>query len=141
MRGTNIHSQRTESSVETTTTTQAPFQVTTDAWKGLPKMSEDEYPATEGFIGDVYENPDGSAMCSGFFELRHTDAPLYYEYAYDEMKVVLEGEFRLENRETGQVQIATAKDAIFFPKGSKIYFSTPSYALAFYAGHRDATLL
>lgn len=57
------------------------------------------------------------------------------------MKVVLEGEFLLENRATGQTAIAKARDAIFFPKGSIIYFSTPSYALAFYTGHRAADLL
>ncbi|MGW1738566.1 ethanolamine utilization protein [Nocardia sp. NPDC001965] len=123
------------------TTDTPPFRVTSGAWANLPKMPEAEYPGTEGFIGDVYENPDGAAMCSGFFELRHTDAPLYYEYAYDEMKVVLQGEFLLENKETGQTSIARAKDAIFFPKGSKIYFSTPDYALAFYTGHRDGDLL
>ncbi len=117
------------------------FRVTADAWKELPRMAESQYPGTKGFIGDVYENPDGSAMCSGYFELRHTDAPLYYEYEYDEMKTVLEGEFLLENKETGYKQIARAKDAIFFPKGSKIYFSTPSYAQAFYTGHRNADLL
>jgi ethanolamine utilization protein EutQ (cupin superfamily) len=122
-------------------TTQAPFRVTSDAWKSLPRMPEEEYPGTQGYIGDTYENPDDSVMCSGFFELRHTDETLYYEYEYDEMKVVLEGEFLLENKETGQMLVAKAKDAIFFPKGSKIHFSTPSYALAFYAGHRDATLL
>lgn len=123
------------------TSTQAPFRVTPDAWKNLPKMDEPQYAGTEGFIGDVFENPDDSVMCSGFFELKHSDEPLLYEYHYDEMKVVLEGEFLLENKETGQVTVARAKDAIFFPKGSKIYFSTPDYALAFYAGHRDASLL
>lgn len=119
-------------------TPQAPFRVTSDAWKGLPQM---DTPNTAGFIGDTYENPDGSEMCSGYFELHNTDEPLYYEYEYDEMKVVLEGEFLLENKETGQKLVAKAKDAIFFPKGSKIYFSTPGRALAFYAGHRSAELL
>ncbi|WP_141013248.1 cupin domain-containing protein [Nocardioides sambongensis] len=127
--------------MDSTTTTQAPFHVVPGAWQDLPKMPDADYPGTEGFIGDVFENPAGSVMCSGYFELKHTDAPLRYHYEYDEMKVVLEGEFLLENRETGQVMTARAKDAIFFPKGSTIYFSTPSYALAFYAGHRDATLL
>ncbi|MFW6775844.1 cupin domain-containing protein [Nocardioides sp. CPCC 205120] len=117
----------------------APFRVTTEAWKGLPRM--EDHPASEGYIGDVYENPDGSAMCSGFFELRASDAPLVYHYQYDEMKVVLEGEFLLEDVDTGQQQVARAKDAIFFPKGSRIAFSTPSYALAFYTGHRDGDLL
>jgi ethanolamine utilization protein EutQ (cupin superfamily) len=123
------------------TDARAPFRVTSGGWRNLPKMPDTDYPGTEGFIGDVYENPAGSVMCSGFFELHHTDAALYYVYEYDEMKVVIEGEFLLENKDTGQTQVAKAKDAIFFPKGSRIYFSTPSYALAFYTGHRDADLL
>lgn len=123
------------------TTEALPFRVTSNAFADLPKMPDAEYPGTDGYIGDVYENPDDSVMCSGYFELNHTDAPLYYEYKYDEMKIVLEGEFLLENKETGQKLVAKAKDAIFFPKGSKIYFSTPDRALAFYCGHRDATLL
>ncbi|QGF24053.1 cupin domain-containing protein [Raineyella fluvialis] len=118
--------------------TQTPFRVTSGAWQDLPKMTD--Y-AGDGYIADVYENPDGSAMCSGFFELKHAEEPLFYEYEYDEMKVVLEGEFVLENVDTGQVQVARAKDAIFFPKGSRINFSTPDHALAFYTGHRRADLL
>lgn len=117
---------------------QAPFRVTPDAWQNLPRMEEHR---GDGYIADVYENPDGSAMCSGFFELRHADEPLLYVYEYDEMKVVLEGEFQLENKDTGQTLVARAKDAIFFPKGSRIYFSTPDRALAFYTGHRSADLL
>jgi ethanolamine utilization protein EutQ len=118
---------------------QAPFRVTPDGWQNLPRM--EEHPGSDGYIADVYENPEGSAMCSGFFELRHGDEPLLYVYEYDEMKVVLEGEFLLENKDTGQTLVARAKDAIFFPKGSRIYFSTPDRALAFYTGHRSADLL
>ncbi|GAB2671798.1 ethanolamine utilization protein [Gordonia jinhuaensis] len=121
--------------------TLTPFRVTADAWRTLPAMPQELYPGTKGFIGDVYENPDGSEMCSGYFELHATDEPLCYEYEYDEMKVVLSGEFLLENRETGQQMVAKANDAIFFPKGSRIYFSTPDHALAFYVGHRNADLL
>ncbi|WP_253827516.1 cupin domain-containing protein [Prauserella aidingensis] len=104
-------------------------------------MSTEEFPGTEGFIGDVYENPDGSPMCAGYFELKSADEPLIYTYEYDEMKVVLEGEFLLVDKDTGQKLVAGPKDAIFFPKGSVIEFSTPSYALAFYVGYRDASLL
>ena len=53
------------------------------------------------------------------------------------MKVVLDGEFRLENLETGQVETAGPRDAIFFPKGSFIRFTTPTRALAFFVGHRS----
>ncbi len=113
-----------------------PFRVTSGAWRDLPSMASD-YPGTLGFIGDVYANPEGSPMASGYFELQHTDEPLDYYYDYDEMKVVLEGEFRLENQETGQVLIARKHDAIFFPRGSRILFSTSSRGLAFYVGHRS----
>ena len=105
------------------TSTAAPtFLVTSGFWKTLPQMPLEQYPGTEGFIDDVYANPNGVPMCSGYFELRNPDAPLDYYYDYDEMKIVLEGEFRLENVDTGQVEIARAKDAIFFPKGSRILF-------------------
>lgn len=113
-----------------------PFRVVPDAWRDLPSMAAD-YPGTRGFIGDVYANPEGCPMASGYFALEHTDEPLDYFYDYDEMKVVLEGEFRLENKDTGQVLIAREKDAIFFPKGSRILFSTPTRALAFYVGYRS----
>lgn len=113
-----------------------PFRVTTGFWKSLPPMPIEQYPGTDAYIADVYANPEGSPMCSGYFELRHTDAVLDYFYEYDEMKIVLEGEFRLENPDTGQVLIAKPQDAIFFPKGSRILFSTPGRALAFYVGYR-----
>jgi ethanolamine utilization protein EutQ len=118
-------------------TVSAPFRVTSDFWRSLPPMDQDEYRGTDGYIDDVYVNPEGSPMCSGYFELRHADAPLDYRYEYDEMKIVLEGEFHLENPETGQVLQARAWDAVFFPKGSRILFSTPSRALAFYVGYRS----
>ncbi|QSE92611.1 ethanolamine utilization protein [Rhodococcus pseudokoreensis] len=119
------------------TTTVSPFRVTTEFWKSLPQMPTSEYPGTEGFIDDVYANPDGSEMSAGYFGLRHTDAPLDYLYEYDEMKVVLDGEFLLENLDTGQTEVAKPNDAIFFPKGSRIRFTTPAGALAFYVGHRS----
>ncbi|MGW4249480.1 ethanolamine utilization protein [Nocardia sp. NPDC004722] len=118
------------------TTVVAPFRVTPGFWKTLPPMPIEQYPGTDAYIADVYANPEGSPMCSGYFELRHTDAPLDYFYEYDEMKIILEGEFRLENPDTGQVLTARAHDAIFFPKGSRILFSTPDRALAFYVGYR-----
>ncbi|WP_280401506.1 ethanolamine utilization protein [Nocardia carnea] len=117
--------------------TATPFRVTADFWRALPQMPVADYPGTEAYIDDVYANPEGSEMAAGYFELRHTDAPLDYHYEYDEMKIVLEGEFRLENLDTGQVETAGPKDAIFFPKGSRIRFSTPDRALAFYVGHRS----
>jgi hypothetical protein len=46
-------------------TTTAPFRVTSDFWKTLPPMTEH---SGDGYIADVYSNPDGSPMCSDFYE-------------------------------------------------------------------------
>ena len=119
------------------TTTAPVFRVTSGFWKELPPMPADEFPGAKGRIGDVYPNPDGSDMAAGYFRLDHTEAPLDYTYEYDEMKVVLTGEFHLENLDTGQVEIAREHDAIFFPKGSRIRFTTPEGALAHYVGLRS----
>lgn len=120
-----------------TETTPTPFSVTSGFQDALPQMPLEQYPGTQGFIADVFANPNGSEMSAGYFELKHTDAVLDYYYEYDEMKVVLDGEFRLENRDTGQVIVAKKHDAIFFPKGSRILFSTPDRALAYFVGHRS----
>ncbi|CAH0291535.1 cupin domain-containing protein [Rhodococcoides fascians] len=120
-----------------TETTPTPFSVTSGFQDTLPQMPLEQYPGTQGFIADVFANPNGSEMSAGYFELKHTDAVLDYYYEYDEMKVVLEGEFRLENPDTGQVIMAKKHDAIFFPKGSRILFSTPDRALAYFVGHRS----
>ncbi len=113
------------------------FRVTSGFWKSLPQMPVEEFPGTAGYIDDVYPNPEGSEMAAGYFKLDPTDEALDYTYEYDEMKVVLDGEFRLENLDTGQVETAGPRDAIFFPKGSRIRFTTPAGALAFYVGQRS----
>jgi len=46
------------------------FRVPPNGWKSLPKMTEH---SGDGYLADVYENPEGSPMCSGFFELRHAE--------------------------------------------------------------------
>jgi ethanolamine utilization protein EutQ len=100
--------------------------------EGLPSMAAK---GSEAFIGDSYANPRGSAMCSGYFELRKSD-PLLYEYTYDEMKLVVQGEFRLTDMATGEVTVARERDILFFPKGTTVKFETPDYALGFFVGDR-----
>ena len=69
-------------------------------------------------------------ISAGFYRLEK-GTPLVYEYTYDEMKIILEGQFEISD-ETGQKVTASPGDVFFFPKGSKITFTTPSYGLAFY---------
>jgi ethanolamine utilization protein EutQ (cupin superfamily) len=98
----------------------------------LPKMNE---PGSDAAIGDSLSNPEGSVMSAGFFELK-ASAPLVYTYTYDEMKVVITGEFILTDQTTGEVTHATERDVLFFPKGTTVKFETPDYALGFFAGDR-----
>ncbi|MFD2090994.1 cupin domain-containing protein [Blastococcus deserti] len=105
----------------------------TGGFRDLPSM---EVPGVRAFIGDVFANPGGAELCGGFFELLAGE-PLDYEYTYDEMKVVVEGEFLLTDLDSGQQVIARPKDVLFFPKGSRIRFETPERGLGFYTGHRS----
>jgi len=100
---------------------------------GLPSM---EVPGVRAFIGDALANPGGAELCGGFFEL-FAGEPLDYHYTYDEMKLVVEGEFHLTDLDTGQRVVAREKDVLFFPKGSRIRFETPDRGLGFYTGQRS----
>lgn len=69
-------------------------------------------------------------MSAGFYRLEK-GTPLVYTYTYDEMKIILEGQFEISD-ETGQTVTASPGDVFYFPKGAKITFTTPTYGLAFY---------
>lgn len=98
----------------------------------LPSMNEE---GCEAFIGDSLTNPEGSVMSAGFFELK-VSKPLVYEYTYDEMKVVIKGEFILTDMATGEVTKAKERDVLFFPEGTTVKFETTDYALGFFTGDR-----
>jgi len=51
------------------------------------------------------------------------------------MKIILEGHFDISD-EAGNKVHATPGDVFYFPKGSKITFTTEDYGLAFYTGAR-----
>lgn len=112
-------------------TTQRLIHKTSDGFADLPVM---EIP--NAWIGDVYSNPSGSEMSCGFFRMEPGEA-LQYVYTYDEMKVVLEGDFTLTDEDTGQVVQVGARDVLFFPKGIRVLFETTGGALAFFTGHRS----
>jgi len=89
------------------------------------------------FLGDISTSNDPEKPIScGLYRLEK-GTPLVYDYTYNEMKIILEGEFEISD-ETGQKVTAKPGDVFYFPKGSKITFTTPSYGLAFYTGQRKA---
>ncbi|KAE8131336.1 RmlC-like cupin domain-containing protein [Aspergillus pseudotamarii] len=89
------------------------------------------------FLGDVVssEHNDPKKPISGGFYRLEKGTPLVYEYHFDETKIILEGEFEISD-ETGQKVTAGPGDVFYFPKGSKVTFTTPSYGLAFFTGQR-----
>jgi ethanolamine utilization protein EutQ (cupin superfamily) len=101
-------------------------------YEGLPSMNE---PGVVAAIGDSLHNPEGTVMSAGFFELKKSE-PLVYTYTYDEMKLVVKGEFILTDQDTGEVTHAKERDVLFFPKGTTVKFETPEYGLGFFAGDR-----
>lgn len=92
---------------------------------------------TNHFLGDVASsqpNDPTAPICAGFYRLE-AGTPLVYEYTYHEMKIIVDGEFDVSDG-TGQTVHATRGDVFYFPKGSVITFSTPTFGLGFFCGQR-----
>lgn len=88
------------------------------------------FPKLTMIISHSDKNDSEKPISCGLYRLEK-GTPLVYEYTYHEMKIILEGEFEISD-ETGQKVTAKPGDVFYFPKGSKITFTTPSYGLAFY---------
>ncbi|MBO1267275.1 cupin domain-containing protein [Arthrobacter cavernae] len=121
-----------DSTLMGTLSTAGAIQKVESGYLGLPGM---DVPGSEAFIGDSLANPGGSAMCAGFFELKKSE-PLVYEYTYDEMKIVVQGEFILTDMASGETTVAKERDILFFPQGTTVKFETPDHAVGFFVGDR-----
>ena len=73
--------------------------------------------------GDVVTSDDGSPMAAGYMTL--TEGSFPWEFSYDEIQIVLEGELHIGTPEG--TRIATPGDIMYVPKGSRITFGTPSW--------------
>jgi len=89
------------------------------------------------YLGDIATsepNDPTSPISAGFYRLEK-GTPLVYEYTYHEMKIIVDGEFDISD-ETGQKVHAVKGDVFYFPKGSKITFTTETFGLGFFVGQR-----
>lgn len=73
-------------------------------------------------------------ISAGFYRLEK-GTPLVYEYTYHEMKIIVDGSFDISD-EAGNKVHAVAGDVFYFPKGSKITFTTEDFGLGFFVGQR-----
>ena len=99
----------------------------------LPSMNIGKVPAylKDFAISDDSEKP----ITSGLFRLK-AGASLKYTNTYNEMKLIVDGSFIIED-ETGQKVTANPGDLFYFPKNTSITFSTPDFGLGFFCGQRS----
>lgn len=98
----------------------------------IPLLANDN-----AFLGDIVSSDKNDAdkpVTAGLFRLKKGE-PLKYTYPFDEMKIILEGDYTISD-ETGQKVTAKPGDVFYFPKGSTITFTTSDYGLAFYVGQK-----
>ncbi len=79
-------------------------------------------------LSDIITAADGSPMAAGFMTWDKGSFP--WTLNYDEIDLVIDGQ--LEIRTNGKDIIGNKGDVIYIPKGSSIFFGSPSYAKTFY---------
>ena len=98
-----------------------------------PSMGVEGVTAT---LGDtVISDSKDKTLCGGFFHLNKSDKPLVYTYDYEEMKIIVAGEFIISD-ESGQKVHAHVGDVFFFADGETITFETPTRGTGFFVGQR-----
>ena len=98
----------------------------------LPSM---RVPDTAAFLADVHTSNDSEKpITCGFFRMEKGKT-LSYDYDYEEMKIIVEGEMIISD-ETGNQVHAKAGDVFYFASGSTIKFESPTYGIGFFCGQR-----
>lgn len=98
----------------------------------LPSM---KVPDTNAFLADAHTSNDkDKPITCGFFRIEQ-GKPLSYDYDYEEMKMIVEGEMIISD-ETGNKVHAKPGDVFYFANGSRIQFESPSYGIGFFCGQR-----
>lgn len=82
------------------------------------------------YVDESNSSDSSKPISAGFYRLE-PGTPLVYDYTYHEMKIIVSGSFDISD-ETGKKVHAVAGDVFYFPKGSKITFTTEEGGLAFY---------
>lgn len=99
-----------------------------------PSMGIEGVDATFG--DTVISDSKDKTLAAGFFHLNKSDKPLVYTYDYEEMKIVVDGEFIVTD-ESGQKVTATVGDVLYFANGETITFETPNKGVGFFVGQRQ----
>lgn len=94
-----------------------------------------DIPGVDALMKDFATLSSGAAPITfGLFRMSKGEA-LPYEYAFDEFKIVLDGEVDVTDQ-SGTVTSFKAGDVIQFTKGAKVVFTTETTALTAYVAQR-----
>ena len=106
----------------------------------VPQITDTELPlfaGTNAYLKDfAVSNDKQSPITVGLFRLEAGD-PITYTYTYEEMKLIIDGEFQISDG-SGDTVTATVGDLFYFPKGSVITFSTNTFGVGYFCGQRNA---
>jgi uncharacterized cupin superfamily protein len=98
----------------------------------LPRMN---VPEANAFLADVHSSEDKlKTITCGFFRMEKGPA-LVYDYDYEEMKIIVEGEMTITDEIGVSVNVSPG-DVLYFAKGSRITFESMSYGIGFFCGQR-----
>ncbi len=104
------------------------------------KITDAKFPLFAGnnaYLKDFAASNDEQAPITvGLFRLEAGD-PITYTYTYEEMKLIIDGEFELSDG-SGDTVTAKVGDLFYFPKGSVIAFSTNTFGVGYFCGQRNA---
>ncbi|KAL8293560.1 hypothetical protein RQP46_000261 [Phenoliferia psychrophenolica] len=94
-------------------------------------------PGNNSFLSDLVssEKADPVKPITAGFYRQEAGEPLVYTYDYEEMKVIVEGEFHISDQ-TGKKSIGLPGDVFYFHAGDTITFSSPTYGLGFFCGQK-----
>ena len=81
-------------------------------------------------------NDESAPITAGLFRLEKGDS-ITYDYTYEEMKLIIDGEFQISDG-SGDTVTTKVGDLFYFPKGSVITFSTNTFGVGYFCGQRNA---
>jgi len=81
-------------------------------------------------------NDEQAPITVGLFRLEAGD-PITYTYTYEEMKLIIDGEFQISDG-SGDTVTTKVGDLFYFPTGSVITFSTNTFGVGYFCGQRNA---
>ncbi len=106
----------------------------------MRKITDTKLPLFAGnnaYLKDfAVSNDEQAPITAGLFRLEAGD-PITYTYTYEEMKLIIDGEFQISDG-SGDTVTATVGDLFYFPKGSVITFSTNTFGVGYFCGQRNA---